>query len=163
MKCSSQAISFLECLAAMLYQLKKRKMQTMISRICNIILRHGWKNWTELVSLQQLYLPSFPSYGAFSMKRISMQETYIAHKRRDDTSYSIEWLSRNVMLHGWSTVLAAVADMECDHSDDLLEEIAEKWISVRSHSFASRCMVPSSKKLCANWRATANYVGMVVA
>ena len=40
----------------------------------------------------------------------------------------------------WSICLAAVADMDCDISDNLLEEIVDKWISIRSHSFASGWM-----------------------
>ena len=135
MKGSPQAITFFECLAATHEEEEKADE--------DITYLQYSKTWVEKVNRGGLFTVNDNTYLLFQAMELSVRKTL-----------SIEWISREPTLHikeemkrtalndpavmsCWSTVLAAVTDMECDRSDDLLEEIVEKWISVRSHSFAS--------------------------
>ena len=42
----------------------------------------------------------------------------------------------SVTVH-WSCLLGKSEDLELEESDSLLEEITDKWVSIRGHSFAS--------------------------
>ena len=45
-------------------------------------------------------------------------------------------LNDSTVMSCWCVILTAVSDMECDVSNTLLEEIVDKWINIRSLSFA---------------------------
>ena len=42
-----------------------------------------------------------------------------------------------VLAAHWNYLLTKVADLETGESDELLGEIVDKWVKIRSHSFAS--------------------------
>lgn len=66
-----------------------------------------------------------------SMERICQEPTLHIREEMKRTV-----LNDSMVIPSWSVILTAVSDIECDVSDTLLEEIVDKWINIRSHSFA---------------------------
>ena len=134
-KSSQQAITFFECLAAM-HEEEEEAGE-------DVTYLQYTKTWVEKVNRGGLFTISDSTYLLFQAMELSVRKTLsIERISREPTLHVKEEMKHTVMndpavLSCWSTVLAAVADMECDSSDDLLEQIADKWISIRSHSFAS--------------------------
>ena len=102
------------------------------------------KLWVEQVNRGGLYLVNNDTYLVFrameiASRRVLSVEHVTSHpsiKIKKEVQESI--MNDPAVTTHWNYLLSKVEALDTDESDELLEEIVDKWIKIRGHSFASR-------------------------
>ena len=105
------------------------------------------KLWIDAINCGGLYRVNNDAYMLFRAMELAARRVLTVDRINQDPSIRIKHEVRHSIMNDpsvtahWSCLLSKCeADLDLEESDSLLEEITDKWVTIRGQSFASACV-----------------------
>ena len=101
------------------------------------------KLWIDTINRGGLYRVNNDAYMLFRAMELATRRVLSVVRINKDPSIKIKHEIHHAIMNDpsvaahWCSLLSKSEDLQFEDSDSLLEEISDKWVTIRGHSFAS--------------------------